>query len=296
MHLFNILKFIVGHPLNKKTPIKAIIQFVKWQISSRLHRGYLVFDWVEGSRFMVRSGETGLTGNIYTGLHEFSDMSYLLHVLREDDLFIDVGANLGSYSILACSAIGARGYAFEPVPKTYNRLQDNIYLNGIEDKVTCMQVGVGKEKGAIEFTANNDTTNHALAKGEQCNNSIVVQVVTLNDILKDENPTLIKIDTEGFETEVLEGALEIINKPSLHSVIIELNESGRHYGFDESRIHEIMKDNGFETYSYDPFNRKLYKLDGKNLNSGNTIFIKDIKLILEKIQTAPQFSVYDHVI
>jgi len=44
---------------------------------------------------VARPGETGVTGNIYTGLHEFSSMGYLLHVLREGDLFVDVGANVG---------------------------------------------------------------------------------------------------------------------------------------------------------------------------------------------------------
>ena len=291
MKIFNIINFIIQHPLNKKNPLKAIMRFVKWQICSRLHNGYIIFDWVNGSRFMVKSGETGLTGNIYAGLHEFPDMSYLLHVLRTDDLFVDVGANLGSYTILACAALDAKGCAFEPVPETFSRLNDNIRLNQIEDKVTCYQMGVGRRKGSIEFTSNHDTTNHALADGESCENTVVVNISTLNDILKDESPTLIKIDTEGFETEVLEGALEILKKPSLHSVIMELNESGGRYGFDETRILEIMTSHGFKTYSYDPFNRKLNKLAGKNLNSGNTIFIRDEDAVLEKLKTSPNILI-----
>lgn len=51
---------------------------------------------------------TGATGNIYVGLHEFEDMAFLLHVLRRTDLFVDVGANIGSYTILAGGAAGAK--------------------------------------------------------------------------------------------------------------------------------------------------------------------------------------------
>lgn len=58
------------------------------------------FDWIEGARLMVRNGMTGATGNIYCGLHEFTDMSFVLHLLRPDDLFVDVGANIGSYTVL----------------------------------------------------------------------------------------------------------------------------------------------------------------------------------------------------
>src|ERR1700681_3691909 len=129
MSMLNVVKFLVSHPLNKYAKLSAIARIVKWQIGARLVPGDVVFEWINGSRFLVRKGETGLTGNIYAGLHEFPDMGYLLHVLREDDLFVDVGANVGSYTILACSVRRARGFAFEPVPTTYKRLFENIRLN-----------------------------------------------------------------------------------------------------------------------------------------------------------------------
>ncbi|MFT6908437.1 MAG: FkbM family methyltransferase [Oleiphilaceae bacterium] len=294
MKIFNILKFVLQHPLNRRQPFHALKRFIKWQICSRLHRGFIIFDWINGSKFMVKSSETGLTGNIYAGLHEFSDMSYLLHVLNADDLFVDVGANLGSYTILASAVIGAKGFAFEPVPETFVRLNQNVRLNSIENKVKCLQMGVGRENGNLKFTSNSDTTNHALADGESCENTIVVNVSTLNEILKDESPALIKIDTEGFETQVIEGALDILKKPSLHSVIIELNESGSRYGFDESKILNIMTENGFGSYSYDPFTRKLDKLDGKNLESSNTIFVRDIPSILVKLKSSAKFIVNEY--
>lgn len=92
MSLLNTIKFIANHPLNRQQKISSIARFIKWQIGSRLVPGAVVFDWINGSKFLVKTGETGLTGNIYTGLHEFSDMGFLLHFLRNEDLFVDVGA------------------------------------------------------------------------------------------------------------------------------------------------------------------------------------------------------------
>jgi thymidylate synthase len=63
---------------------------------------------------------TGATGNIYAGLHEFEDMAFLLHLLRSEDMFADVGSNIGSYTILASGVVGAKSVAFEPVPSTYH--------------------------------------------------------------------------------------------------------------------------------------------------------------------------------
>jgi hypothetical protein len=107
MSYLNTLTFIINHPLNRIRRLQAIREYVSWQIGSFLVSTDVVFEWINGSKFLVHKGETGLTGNIYTGLHEFSDMGFLRHVLRPTDLFIDVGANVGSYTILACGAIGA---------------------------------------------------------------------------------------------------------------------------------------------------------------------------------------------
>ena len=85
---------MVNHPLNNSNKIAAIIRFMKWQVGSRLVPGEVIYKWVNDSKIVARSGETGVTGNVYCGLHEFADMAFLLHVLRKDDLFVDIGANV----------------------------------------------------------------------------------------------------------------------------------------------------------------------------------------------------------
>ncbi len=75
----------------------AVIRYIKWQVGSRLVPGDVIYQWINNSKVVARNGETGITGNIYCGLHEFPDMAFLLHVLREEDLFVDIGANVGSY-------------------------------------------------------------------------------------------------------------------------------------------------------------------------------------------------------
>jgi len=293
MSIIALLKFITTHPLNRDSKLQSIARFAKWQISVRLAPGAIVYDWINGSRFLVRTGETGLTGNIYTGLHEFPDMGYLLHVLRGDDLFVDVGANVGSYTILACAAVGGCGYAFEPVPSTYMRLIENVRLNNLEGRVTCLNIGVGSEEGKILFTSDMDTTNHVVASREQSDNVINVRICTLDDALRNKSPALLKLDVEGYETPALQGAQETLKKPSLHSVIMELNGSGSRYGFNESRILEMMFDHGFKTYSYNPLDRSLINLNGKNLASGNTLFIRNYSLVLENLASSPKIRIFD---
>jgi FkbM family methyltransferase len=292
MSLLRTIRFITNHPLNREHRAKSVIRFAKWQVGSRLVPGAIVYEWVNGSKFLVKAGEAGLTGNIYCGLHEFPEMAFLLHFLRDDDLFVDVGANVGAYTILACSAVGARGYAFEPVPSTYSRLVENMRLNHLDEKVKCINKGVGAQQGEIAFTSDRDTTNRVLATGEHADNRVIVEVTSLDTVLYIESPVLMKIDVEGYEALVLEGGQQTLKKRTLQSVIMELNEGGRRYGFDESRTLEVMFDNGFRTYLYDPLDRTLLKLEGKNLDSDNTLFIRDRSFVVERLRTSPKVSIH----
>ena len=100
-----------------------------------------------------------------------------------------------------------------------------------------------------------------------------------------------KIDVEGFEKPVILGGEKTLSNPSLHSVIMELNGSGGRYGIDESTILEMMFDHGIEAYSYEPFQRLLVNLNGKSLDSDNTLFIRNRAYVEDRIRTASKFTV-----
>lgn len=293
MTALGVLRFITSHPLNSHRKLNALVRFAKWQIGSRLVPGAVSVDWIGGAKILVRPGETGLTGNVYAGLHEFHDMSFVLHALRPDDLFVDVGANLGSYTILACAAVGARGFAFEPVPATFARLTEHIHLNNIATRALCRNVGIGREPAVMRFTADLDTLNHVLAPDEVHERAIDVPIVTLDAALEGAAPFLIKIDVEGYELPALEGSRATLSNPALNAIIIELNGSGARYGFDESQILRLLIEYGFSTYRYDPLDRRLTNAAGRTEPRGNTLFLRNEALIRERLRTAPKICVND---
>ncbi|WP_017364163.1 hypothetical protein, partial [Methylococcus capsulatus] len=104
MGILNTLSFLLNHPLSQGRKLPALARFVRWQLGSRLLPGEVVCPFVNDACLVVRPGMTGATGNLYVGLHEFEDMAFLLHYLRPEDLFVDVGANVGSYTVLAGGA------------------------------------------------------------------------------------------------------------------------------------------------------------------------------------------------
>jgi hypothetical protein len=163
MNLLNTLSFILKHPLNLNHKWAALRRYFYWQIGSRLLPGAVAVRFVNDSRLLVCPGMTGATGNIYTGLHEFEDMSFVLHFLKKNDVFVDIGANVGTYTVLAAAVVGAKTLSIEPIPTTFSHLVDNINLNNIHDIVETYNIGVGRKNEILKFTTALDTTNHVIS-------------------------------------------------------------------------------------------------------------------------------------
>jgi len=230
---------------------------------------------------------SGATGNYYCGLHEFEDMSFLLHFLRPGDLFVDVGANVGSYTVLASAHCESKSVSIEPIPSTFGRLAQNIYLNQIEEKVDCVRVGIGAESGTLFFTSDLDAGNHVV-ENEDLANSISIPVTTLDKLLGERMPDLIKIDVEGFEFQVLKGAKKTLQGKTLRTLIIESIDPDDNSKSPEGSLVSILQSYGFAPFSYNPWKRQL--TPGRSLTSNNTLFIRDVDWISKRLVEAPRFK------
>ena len=135
--MWNLFHYVWNHPLNRAGKFTALLRVLRWQLVSRLISGPIALPFVEKTYLFAARGMTGATGNWYCGLHEVNDMAFALHLLRQDEYFVDVGANVGSYSILASGGAKARVIAVEPIPATFVHLQRNVALNGLSDQVRC---------------------------------------------------------------------------------------------------------------------------------------------------------------
>jgi FkbM family methyltransferase len=124
--------------------------------------------------------------------------------LQPGDTVVDVGANIGSFTVLAASAVGINGrvLSFEPVPETFRRLQENVSLNGLQN-VRCSQT-------AVEATSNGQIKLYSAKKPSYSTayidmpgaTEVDVQTITLDHALRDgglDRVSLLKIDCEGGE-------------------------------------------------------------------------------------------------
>jgi FkbM family methyltransferase len=176
-----------------------------------------------------------ITRHIYRiGAHEPHITRYLLDNVSvgADEVALDVGANIGWYSVLLdrVSAPGARVLAFEPDPGSYRLLRLNLEANHTEH-VTAMNVALGDKPGVALLHRYRDSNNgrHTLLEGNTSGGTVEVPVETLRDVWERERlgvrpVALLKIDVEGFECLVLRGAGDLLKR--CRHVLLEYSPEG----------------------------------------------------------------------
>jgi len=229
---------------------------------------------------LVSTGMHGATCNLYTGLHDFAEMAFTVHLLRPGDLFGDVGANVGVYTVLAGAVAGARCIAYEPSPEAARHLAANVAVNRINCEI--VKAAVGSAAGVVQFTSNRGPMNRIALDGED---GAEVSVVTLDETCA--GATMLKIDVEGFEIDVLAGAEAVLKDPALLAVIMETNEAGVNYGSSNGAVLSAIAAYGFESYSYDPFNRTL----SPGAPDRNAILVRDPAQVAERLRSSRAFKV-----
>ena len=201
--LANLQRLFSTHPLTRDAPLRAWTRFTLWQLRSRMQEEIL-FRWVGGQQLALQHGMVGATANIYVGLLEFPDMMLALHFLREGDLFLDIGANVGSYTVLASGVCRARTYAFEPDPGTMRRLKRNIDVNSLGDLVNTQECALGGERAEVPFTIGRDAVNRLADSDDK--NFRIVHLEPLDNLVAGSEPIMMKVDVEGAEEGVLQRA------------------------------------------------------------------------------------------
>jgi FkbM family methyltransferase len=158
----------------------------------------------------------------------FYEMEMLLDVrsrLFFGKCAVDVGAHVGNHSIFFALALGMRTIAFEPNPESFALLEANVAANGVGDKCELRKVGVGRHSSKARLLLDQTGRNSSTARLEDDDGG-VVEIVTLDETLRHERQVdVIKIDVEGWESRVLQGASETIarHRPVLYVETLENN-------------------------------------------------------------------------
>jgi FkbM family methyltransferase len=171
--------------------------------------------------------------------------------LRPGMTFVDVGANIGYFTLLAASRVGPAGrvLSFEPTPRVCQRLRENIQLNNLSNVVTVQKAIADQAGKARFFQSSEDPEENSLFRHETGADPVDVDIATLDDELWKHNireVDLLKIDAEGAELAVLKGARALLSAPNRPAIVLEVNPvTLGQAGIDPQQVLNLLEQYGY---------------------------------------------------
>ena len=283
------LRFIWNHPLTRNERKGALLRYFIFHLLSTFRRKSVQIPFIENTHLNLEDDLNGASTNYFTYLADFEEMMFLLHSLSENDWFLDIGSNVGTWVVLASGVTECKSIAIEPVKETYHKLIKNINLNNIQSKVHTNNIALGEVESEVNISKSRGALNRIL-DSKQSDIELVHQK-TLDDITIEKSPAIIKIDVEGYEMQILKGGKRTLSNPELQSIIIELKGNALKYGFSDEEIHHILTEYGFVPIIYAPFSRELKQLPNFNTKSSNTIYVRNIQNTEKIVRASRQYQV-----
>lgn len=206
------------------------------------------------------------------GIWEPYETSLLLELLRPGDVFVDVGANIGYFSVLAASVVGEQGgvFAFEPDPDNYRLLLANAALNALQQCITPIQAALSDVagEGQLFLSADNLGDHQVYASGE-ARPSVSIALVNGSDFLRDrlQRMDLLKVDTQGSEYQVIAGLLPLLlQMPGKPRILIELTpHSLRQAGASGRALIELLAQLRLPMWIIDHIAHRLHRSSAEAL-------------------------------
>lgn len=266
------LRFIAHHnPINRG----------RWPVLSALREDPVCREWLaalenptrtrRGFRIYTVPGDLTSDWIKLHGQHETGTERFILDHLKPNSTFLDVGANIGYFSLLAAIAGKAKVISFEPQGPIADLLLKSVAHNHVEDSVRVERMALSNVAATMKMTSCPGNTGHArlIEFDDQGGQPSPVAVVVLDDWLR-EHPagqvSVCKIDTEGTELKVLEGMHQLLDRDCPAIVVEVVGEFLAEFAASGARIFELLARHGYSDvstrYTFDgEFNRYFVKAD-----------------------------------
>jgi FkbM family methyltransferase len=198
---------------------------------------------------------------ICSGEYERSERQFAVDYLRRGDVFIDVGANAGLYTLLAAKAVGPHGavHAFEPGSTPFGLLETSVRINGFS-WITCNRAGLSNTRERRDLLSAADPLGAYSSLGKPMNAGAIsrenIELRTLDEFLREKDlfghVAMVKIDVEGWERRVLEGGRTALVRPDAPVLQVEFADSTAvNAGSSSNDVYETLREFGFTMFSID---------------------------------------------
>lgn len=242
--------------------VRVIPIFISVQVMARWNV-YRPLDYLP-KRLLIKITNPNTLSRIKAVKKEPGTVEWIEKNMSDGDVFFDIGANVGAYSIIFASQnVNAKVFAFEPMPATFALLTHNVIKNNLQDNITAIPVALGRVSRLSEFYMSSleaGSAEHSLDTRKDtfgndlnavgCLKMLSMDLDTCVDLFNLPLPNSMKIDVDGNELEVLKGAKKLLSQGVLRTILVEvavdnfltkelegyLNE----FGFIESKRNKLI--------------------------------------------------------
>ncbi len=247
------LTYLFNNQYNKKYPLFALKRFIEWKIIKFLKlSNYKKKVWGNKLVYLQHDSFQSMW-LMYNWMVDWEEFNLIKKFVTKNDLCIDVGANMGYYTIWF-SKFSKNIYSFEPDLLNYDRLQANIKINSLKDSVKTFDVAVAEKDGSLFFTQDLDIRNHILLNDKH--QGVKVSCRRLDSILLENkiiDISYLKIDVEGFELDVLKGLGDYFINYKVDIIQIEINIAMKNSAYSLNEFLLFISSNKYKLYSYNVF-------------------------------------------
>ncbi|HJZ67478.1 MAG TPA: FkbM family methyltransferase, partial [Blastocatellia bacterium] len=237
----------------------------QWASAAGQGRSF-IFTVQPGLRMRLHT-DSELCRLIYCRYFEAIERAFLNDFLRPGDVFVDVGANIGLFTLIAAICVGPKGkvFAFEPTTATFERLVDNVRLNDFQN-VTSIKLALSDVNGQMDlvrsidgFDAWNSFARPTMGKvfSKEC-----VDAAPWDQYARQHDltgvVTMMKIDVEGWESRVLAGGKRVFSRMDAPVLQVEFtDEAAMAAGSSCKDLYKTLEHLGYRMFVYDPEMRAL---------------------------------------
>ncbi len=204
---------------------------------------------LESYDLFLNQKDAMVSGAIALNVYENFEAEVFIKSLRPEMVVVDVGANIGFYTLLAASRVKSV-LAFEPDPVNFELLKKNVETNHCQN-VSCYKLAISDKQGDVEFYENpNNFGDRRIYSFSEANKSYKVSAISLDEFAEKKNIKidLIKIDIQGAEGRALAGMKRILQQPSLE-LFVEFFPAGlRDSGYDPLDILNTLSRHNLKIY------------------------------------------------
>lgn len=252
MKTFRFILSLLSHQANKGQRWRAIYKTFYWQLYRHTTKKPLDIDY-HGLKLRCHYPSTSATRALYySGLPDFWEMRFMQMYLKPGDAVIDIGANVGLYSIFMRSLVKQSGFvhAFEPNPITAERFNENCALNNLTN-VKLHNFGCSDKNADVSFCADGDASAaHIPSKEDARADNIEITTIRLDTYLDNQDYSMAKLDIEGYEPFAVRGMQNWLTQSNPPVMQIEMAGLANIHGITTDQFIKELTELGYDTMIY----------------------------------------------